>query len=398
MSRSRPDPAAGLDPVAAAQSVGLRYIRSAAAGITRRRHGRRFVYVEPGNRRVTDPDELERIRRLVVPPAWREVWICPDPRGHLQATGRDARGRKQYRYHARWRAVRDETKYDRMVGFGEALPRLREQVERDLALAGLPRARVLATVVRLLDRSFIRVGNEEYARHNKSYGLTTLRDDHVDVSGSRVRFEFPGKGGKGVSVELDDRRVARVLRRCQDLPGQDLFQCVDEAGNRQAVGSADVNEYLRQATGQDFTAKDFRTWGASVLAATALRAAGLGRSAAAAKRMVADACRRVADRLGNTPAICRKSYIHPGVIDAYLQGVLVRSAVLRVRAQPGLSVEEAFLLAFLRALATTKARQGAAGDRARCARSRRPRGATAGSGPGPLRRGSSCEALQAREG
>jgi DNA topoisomerase-1 len=374
MPGARREAAIPLDPAAAAQVVGLRYIRGTGAGITRRRRGRAFVYRGPGNRRVTDPQALERIRRLVIPPAWRDVWICPDPLGHLQATGRDARGRKQYRYHARWRAVRDETKYERMVGFGEALPGLRAQGERDLALPGLPRARVLAAVVRLLDRSFIRVGNEEYARRNKSYGLTTLRDTHVDVSGSRVRFEFPGKGGKGVSVELDDRRVARVIRRCQDLPGQDLFQYVDEAGQRQAIGSADVNEYLRQTTGQDFTAKDFRTWGASVLAATALRAAGRGRSATAANRVVAEVCRRVSERLRNTPAICRKSYIHPGVIDAYLAGVLARSAVLRAVPQPGLSVDEAFLLAFLRALATTKARRPPAGERARRARRPAPTG------------------------
>jgi DNA topoisomerase-1 len=366
-----PDVAAGV--VEAAKAGGLRYVRDTDAGIRRRRRRSAFVYYDARNVAIRDAEQLTRIRALAIPPAWRAVWICSDPRGHLQATGRDARGRKQYRYHPRWRQLRDATKYERMLGFGAALGGLRGRIRTDLGLPGLPRTKVVATVVRLLDRTFIRVGNEEYARQNQSYGLTTLRDAHVDVSGATVRFQFPGKSRKPHAVEVDDRRAARVIRRCQDLPGQELFQYLDEAGERQAVGSADVNDYLRAVTGQEFTAKDFRTWGASVLAAAALRAVPAPRSAAEARRRVSEACRRVSERLGNTPAICRNSYVHPAVLDAHADGVLADSAALHVPDQAGLSQDEAFLLAFLRALnaADRPVRRRAAGPHARPSRRRR---------------------------
>ena len=302
--------------------AGLRYV-SGGPGIVRRRAGSGFSYVGPDGTRVTDADELRRIRSLAIPPAWRDVWICPRPHGHLQAVGRDARGRKQYRYHPRWRAVRDETKYARMTAFGRALPKIRGRVERDLARAGLPREKVLATVVRLLETTCLRVGNEEYARTNGSFGLTTLRTRHVDVSGSTLRFEFRAKGGKTVSVGVTDRRVARVVRRCQDLPGQELFQYVDEAGVLQAIDSADVNAYLREISGEDFTAKDFRTWIGTVAAARALSEVPAFASKTQARRNVVRAIESVAAQLGNTPAICRKSYVHPAVIDTYLSGIVV---------------------------------------------------------------------------
>jgi len=265
-----------------------------------------------------------RIRALAIPPAWTDVWISPDPRGHLQATGRDARGRKQYRYHARWRAVRDEDKYGRLAEFGRALPAIRRRIGRDLGRAGLPREKVLAAVVKLLETTFIRVGNAEYARDNHSYGLTTMRDAHVRVSGSTVRFIFRGKSGIRHELELDDRRLARIVKRCRDLPGQELFQYLDERGRVVDVGSEDVNAYLKDITGTDFTSKDFRTWAGTVLAATLLRVAEPSTSAAAGKRAVVRAIDEVARRLGNTRAVCRKCYIHPAVVEAYLDGTIAR--------------------------------------------------------------------------
>ena len=259
------------DPVAAARAAGLRYTPDIGPGITRRRAGKGWSYIDPDGVVIRDAKELQRIRALVIPPAWTNVWINPNPRGHIQATGRDARGRKQYRYHAKWRATRDETKFSRMIAFGEALPRIRERVAADLELPGLPREKTLAIAVRLLDEALIRVGNAEYARENDSYGLTTLRDDHVDVSGSTVHFTFRGKSGKTHEIDVRDRRVARIISRMQDLPGQHLFQYLDADGEPHAIGSEDVNAYLQEIAGEAFTAKDFRTWGGTVLAARSLR-------------------------------------------------------------------------------------------------------------------------------
>jgi DNA topoisomerase-1 len=309
------------DPVAAARASGLEYVTDGKPGISRRRLGGAFVYRTARGRRVRDPRELKRIRGLVIPPAWTDVWICPSSRGHIQATGRDARGRKQYRYHPRWRAVRDETKFSRMVAFARILPRLRARVARDLALPGLPRAKVLATVVRLLETTYIRIGNEEYARQNASFGLTTLRGRHVSVNGSTVHFRFRGKSGKDQEVALDDARVARVIRRCRDLTGQDLFKYLDADGARQTIGSSDVNAYLRDIAGDEFTAKDFRTWAGTVLAALALRRLHAADSSTQAKRNIVRAIAETAGQLGNTPAVCRKCYVHPAVLDAYLGGV-----------------------------------------------------------------------------
>ncbi|MBI3967173.1 MAG: DNA topoisomerase IB [Chloroflexi bacterium] len=308
------------DPVAAARAAGLRYVSDTTPGIRRKRAGKSFFYLGVDGKPIRDPAELRRLKSLGIPPAWTDVWICPNPRGHVQATGRDAKGRKQYRYHPRWREVRDETKYGRLLAFGEALPRLRERVEADLNRPGLSRERVLATVVRLLEATRIRIGNEEYARTNDSYGLTTLRNDHVDVAGPNITFSFRGKSAKNHEIGLRDRRLASVVKRCQDLPGQTLFQFRDETGEYQSVDSADVNEYLHQIAGEEFTAKDFRTWAGTVLAARALCELEPGESESQAKKNVADAIKSVAQQLGNTPAICRKCYVHPAVIDAYLDG------------------------------------------------------------------------------
>jgi len=315
-----------VDPEESARAAGLRYVSDDMPGIRRRKRGRGFSFLDAKGSPVTDARTLERIRKLAIPPAWTDVWICPTANGHLPATGRDARGRKQYRYHAEWRSVRDETKFGRMIAFGEALPKIRERLERDLALPGLPRAKVLAAVVKLLETTLIRVGNKEYVRQNNSFGLTTLRDRHVDVSGSRLRFEFRGKSGKEHSVEIEDRRLARIVKQCRDLPGHKLFQYLDDEDVRQSVSSEDVNAYLRETTGEDFTAKDFRTWGGTVLALSALCAAEAGESQREANKAVIEAVKRVAEGLGNRPAICRKYYIHPAVIEAFLEGALPRPA------------------------------------------------------------------------
>jgi len=277
-----------------------------------------FRYYRPDGRLLKNPADLKRIRALAIPPAWKKVWICPDPRGHVQATGRDARGRKQYRYHRDWRASRDGNKFQRMEAFATLLPVVRRRTVADLARPGLPREKVLATVVQLLERSLIRVGNEEYAKANKSFGLTTMRDQHVEVKGSTLRFEFRGKSGKRHTVGINDRRLARIVKQCRDLPGQELFQYVDEDGHTQDVNSADVNTYLREVTGADFTAKDFRTWFGTVLAASALRECRPVDSMAAAKKNVVRAIEAVAGVLGNTPAVCRKSYIHPAILECYM--------------------------------------------------------------------------------
>jgi DNA topoisomerase I len=311
-----------VDPVASARAAGLRYTIDDLPGIRRRRSGKGFTYVDPAGKTIRDARERRRIAALAIPPAWTDVWICPLENGHLQATGRDARGRKQYRYHPGWRSVRDETKFGRMIAFGEALPKIRQRVEQDLGLRGLPRAKVLATVVRLLETTLIRIGNKEYARQNNSFGLTTLRDRHVDVSGATIRFEFRGKGGKEHAVEVHDRRLARIVKNCRDLPGQKLFQYVDEQGGRQSVQSEDVNVYLREITGEEFSAKDFRTWGGTVLALAALAEVGCCDSEKEANKAVVEAIKRVASELGNRPAICRKFYVHPAVITAFVEGRL----------------------------------------------------------------------------
>jgi DNA topoisomerase-1 len=274
---------------------------------------------------------MARIRALVIPPAWTDVWICPLPNGHLQATGRDARRRKQYRYHARWREVRDDVKYGRLLQFAQALPRIRVRTAADVQRPGLPVEKVLATVVQLLEKTLIRVGNEEYARDNGSVGLTTMRDKNAKVVGSTVRFEFTGKSGIKHAVALDDRRLARIVTACQDLPGYELFQYVDADGTRRVVDSADVNSYLREISGEEFTAKDFRTWSGTVLAATALARVSAFKSAAEAKRKVVKAIESVAERLGNTKAVCRKCYIHPAVLDAYMNGFTIRDIRVRSR-------------------------------------------------------------------
>lgn len=335
-----------------ASEAGLRWVSDGSPGIRRHRSGDAFAYTAPGGARIEDDATLQRIRRLAVPPAWTDVWICPHANGHLQATGRDARGRKQYRYHERWRAVRDANKYQRLIDFARALPRVRRRVRRDLARRGLPRAKVLATVVQLLELTLIRVGNEEYARDNRSFGLTTLRDRHVHVRGAEVRFVFRGKSGREREVSLRDRRIAAVVRRCDELPGRQLFQYVDGSGERHAVDSSDVNDYIRDAAGGEFTAKDFRTWAGTVLAARALQEMERVDAEAQAKRNVVAAIEAVAARLGNTRAVCRRCYVHPAIVDAYLDGSMLD--VLRGRAEREmrsslrtLSPEEAAVLALL---------------------------------------------------
>jgi DNA topoisomerase I len=328
------DPGAvAADPSLSARLAGLRYLADDRPGIRRRRRGKGFVYLDARGQVVRDAAELRRIAALAIPPAWTDVWISPVPNSHLHATGRDARRRKQYRYHPDWRAVRDETKFGRMVAFGEALPRLRARIEDDLARPGLPREKVLAAVVKLLERTLIRVGNPEYARDNDSFGLTTLRSRHVEIAGATLRFHFRGKSGKEHSVAISDRRLARVVRSCRELPGHELFQYLDEAAERRAVDSGDVNDYLRQATGENFTAKDFRTWGGTLLAFAALQAAACGAGGhgemdgwpvrpRGTKKAVVEVFKQVAGQLGNRPAMCRKYYVHPAVIEAFLGGRL----------------------------------------------------------------------------
>ena len=336
----------------AAESAGLRYVSDDEPGLTRTRAGRGFAYRDPTGKLVRDPAQIKRIRSLAIPPAYTDVWICRDATGHIQATGRDDRGRKQYRYHARWAEVRDRAKYEHMMEFAEALPGIRERVAAHMRLRGLKREKVLATIVHLLETTLIRVGNEDYARSNKSYGLTTLRDRHVEIEGGELRFEFKGKSGKSWRLKLKDKRIAKVVRQCQDLPGQHLFQYVDDEGERQAVTSADVNEYLREISGATITAKDFRTWAGTVLAAIALAEFETVDSQARAKRNVKAAIERVAARLGNTPTICRKCYVHPEVVESYLDGTMLSMVRDEVDAElqdlSYLEPEEAALLALLR--------------------------------------------------
>lgn len=334
------------DPREAAEAAGLVYVSDEDRGIRRERKGDGFAYFKPNGDPLEDEATLERIRKLAVPPAYTDVWICTRANGHLQATGRDARGRKQYRYHPQFRAVRESTKYEHMLEFARALPKIRAQLAEHMALRGLPREKVLATVVHLLETTLIRVGNDDYARENRSYGLTTLRNPHVKVEGSELRFQFKGKSGKQWRLQVKDRRIAKIIRACQDLPGQRLFQYVDEEGVVCEVTSADVNAYLREITGTDITAKDFRTWGGTVMAALALQALAVADTRATQKKNLKAAIEHVASRLGNTPTICRKCYVHPEVLEAYVEGGLqldVKEAVEGELLKP----EEAAVLAML---------------------------------------------------
>lgn len=339
------------DPVEAASRAGLRYVHDRQPGIRRVRHGEGFRYLGPEGKPVRDEETRRRIRSLVIPPAWTEVWICPRAEGHIQATGRDARGRKQYRYHARFRAVRDETKYEKIFDFAAALPKIRARCERDLATPGLSREKVLAAVVCLLEQTLIRVGNEEYSRLNQSFGLTTLRDGHARIRGASVEFHFRGKSGKEHAVAINDRRLARIVKRCRDLPGDELFQYLESDGTRRAIDSSDVNAYLREITGQDFTAKDFRTFAGTVLAALALSELGPARTQSALKKQVVAAIKQASERLGNTPTVCRKCYVHPAILDAYARGRVVpriASSDARARTRTSLRPDEKAVLAFLR--------------------------------------------------
>src|SRR5581483_5317028 len=310
------------DPSASAAEAGLRYVSGAGPCIRRVRCGKSFRYLGPDGRPLRDAKHLERIRSLAIPPAWTDVWICPSPRGHLQAYGWDARGRKQYRYHPHYRATRDQAKFSRMIAFGTVLALIRRRVREYLKLRGLPKEKVLATVVRLLETTFIRVGNDEYARDNESFGLTTMRNRHVKIAGATLRFRFRGKSGLEHTIELTDERLARVVRQCQELPGYELFEYVNEAGQVCRIDSADVNRYIRDICGQDFTAKDFRTWAGTVLAARELYAAGPPKNVTETKRTIVGAVKSVARKLGNRPATARKYYIHPAIPDAYADGTL----------------------------------------------------------------------------
>jgi DNA topoisomerase-1 len=337
----------------AAEAAGLRYVSDEETGFTRKRSGRGFAYYDTQGKLIRDEKILKRVRSLAVPPAYTDVWICRDARGHIQATGRDDKGRKQYRYHAKWSEVRDSVKYEHMIEFAEALPLIREKIDEHMRLRNLSRNKVLAVVVHLLETTLIRIGNEDYVKANKSFGLTTLRNQHVQVDGGELKFEFKGKSGKSWKLKLRDRRVAKVVKQCQDLPGQHLFAYVDDDGERRVVTSSDVNEYLREISGAQITAKDFRTWAGTVLAAMALAEFEAVDSAALAKKNIKQAIERVAQRLGNTPTICRKCYVHPQVVQSYLDGELAREVREEIDQElrediSHLEPEEAALLALLR--------------------------------------------------
>jgi DNA topoisomerase-1 len=333
-----------------AREAGLRYVNGDTPGITRKRWGRGFTYLDPRGNHITDETDRQHLNELAIPPAWTEVWICPDDNCHILATGRDDRGRKQYIYHPKWREVRDESKFYRMIAFGEALPGLRARVEQDLALPDLPREKVLAAVIKLLDTTLIRVGNREYASRNDHYGLTTLRDRHVEISGTKIRFDFMGKSGKEIVVEIADKRLARIVKACRDVPGQHLFQYLDEEENRHAIDSGDANDYLREITGADFTAKDFRTWGGTVFAIATLREFEPFEEDAVARKNVIEAVDAVAEQLGNTRAVCREYYIHPGVLECYENGTMIEYLEEDVEEVEGLHPEECEMLALLRTL------------------------------------------------
>ena len=365
--RTKPNPPA--DPAEVARSAALRYVSDARPGIARRASGTGFSYLAADGSAVRDEATLARIRALAIPPAWTDVWISPLPNGHIQATGRDARGRKQYRYHARWREVRDETKYERMRDFARALPRIRERVAADMSRQGLPREKLLALIVRLLETTRMRVGNEEYARTNGSFGLTTLQNQHLRIEGTTLRFRFTGKSGKTHDVRVSDRRLATLVRRVRDLPGQELFQYIGDDGEPHPIDSADVNAYLKEISGEEFTAKDFRTWTGTLLAVRELAASDADEAGAApetkaaVKSAVARVVEAVASELGNTPAVCRKSYIHPTVLEAYgsaeLRALWTKSWA-RETPDDGLSEEESALLRFLDACAKGEATPAAA--------------------------------------
>ena len=314
------------DPAESAKAAGLRYVSDGKPGLKRLKRGKNFRYTTADGGAVRDVETLGRIKSLVIPPAWNDVWISPWANGHLQATGRDVKGRKQSRYHPRWREIRDETKYERMSHFADALPTIRERVQHDLGLPALPRKKVLATIVSLMEATLIRVGNEEYARENKSYGLTTMRNRHVEVEGSKITFTFQGKSRVHHTINLEDRRLAKIIQRCEDIPGYELFQYLDHEGEAHSIDSTDVNEYLREISGEHFTAKDFRTWAGSVLACMTLKELGPYETVTQAKKNVVDAIKSVAERLGNTPSVCRKCYVHPAVLEAYLGGTSVAEA------------------------------------------------------------------------
>ena len=339
------------DPQASAEEAGLRYVTDDGPGVTRRRAGKRFQYVDTSGTRITDEARIAWLDGLAIPPAWTDVWICPIRRGHIQATGRDARGRKVYRYHPRWREVRDEAKYGRLTEFARALPRIRRATDRHLRRRGLTRERVLALVVRLLEETLIRVGNDEYARENRSFGLATLRNRHVEVRGAEIRFSFRGKSGKEHDIGVSDRRLARLVKACQEIPGQELFQYYDDDGTRVDVTSGDVNDYLREISGEDFTAKDFRTWAGTVAAVMGLQEFLEVDDEAGRKRAVVRAIEEVAARLGNTPTVCRACYVHPEVIDRYLDGTMVDALTRRARGvgrgAHALRAEEAAVLGLL---------------------------------------------------
>ena len=343
-----------IAPEEVAEEAGLRYVSDEQPGYSRKRKGDDFQFFDTDGKLIRDETRVLRIRRLAIPPAYEDVWICPSANGHIQATGRDVRGRKQYRYHERWREARDENKYDRMLVFAQALPKIRRRVNKDMGLRDLPRNKVLATIVQLLGRTFIRIGNEEYARENKSFGLTTMRNRHVDVKGSKLTFTFRGKSGVDHEIDVSDRRLANIIRKLQDLPGQDIFQYEDEAGEVHNVTSQDVNDYLQEITGEEFTAKDFRTWAGTVLAAMALSAQGPIENEAQAKKNIKDAITAVSKILGNTPTVCRKCYVHPVVLESYLDGDMIEG--LRQKTEAALSesledlrAEEAAVMSFLQA-------------------------------------------------
>jgi DNA topoisomerase-1 len=351
---------ASPEHISSAKAAGLRYVTDGTPGIRRRRNGRGFAYVHTDGTSVRERDMIRRFQSLAIPPAWTDVWICPDPDGHLQVTARDARGRKQYRYHPSFRARRDETKFERLFALGDVFWKIRERVERDVTLPGVPREKVMATLVWLLERTLIRIGTRELARENKSYGLTTLRRRHVEINGSGLlRFEFRGKSGKVHTVSITDKRIARIVQRCHDLRGQELFQYLDDEGKRQDVEAEHVNDYLREITGADVTAKDFRTWAGTMIAAELLRAMGPARTIRQAEQNVVRAIDETAARLGNTRAICRKYYIHPLLIQAYIRGdVLAPSPKRGARSRhrvPKLRRHEVEVLAFLKSRSSLRA-------------------------------------------
>lgn len=331
------------DPVKSAQKAGLRYVSDERPGITRKGAGRGFSYIDVNGDRITDTAERKRLEALSIPPNFTDVWICPLPNGHLQATGRDAKGRKQYIYHSDWRKFRSQSKFNRMVLFGAHLPQIRSTTDKHLKRRNLSREKVLATVVQLLETTLIRVGNDQYARQNRSFGLTTMRDRHVEISGSKVKFEFRGKSGINHEIELQDRRLARIVKSCRDIPGYELFQYYDENGDRATIDSGDVNDYLQEITGQEFTAKDFRTWAGTLLALLALDEMGPFEKESQAKKNVAQAVKIVAKQLGNRPATCRKYYVHPAIIDAYTEGWLP-SMMQEKEVSDGLHPEEYIVL------------------------------------------------------